>query len=85
MIKLLALTGSLLMAAAVSASAADTPATGTPPAATHSADSMVTGSHAMAGQKQHHMSDRVMPSQSRHCTDEELAKMPADHKAACGK
>ena len=85
MTKLLVLTGSLLIAAAVSASAADTPPAGTPQPATHSADSMATGSHAMPGQKHMHMSDRVMPSKSKDCTDEALAKMPADHRAACGK
>jgi hypothetical protein len=82
---LLALTGSLLFAGVISASAADTPAANTAQPATHSQESMTAGSHAMAGQKQHHMSDRVMPSQSRHCTEEALAKMPPDHRAACGK
>ena len=85
MTKLLVLTGSLLIAAAVSASAADTPSAGTPQPATHSTDSMTAGSHAMPAQKHMHMSDRVMPSKSKDCTDEALAKMPADHKAACGK
>jgi hypothetical protein len=83
--KLLLLTGSLLFASVISASAADTPTTNTTQPAMHSKESMTAGSHAMAGQKQHHMSDRVMPSQSRHCTEEALAKMPADHRAACGK
>lgn len=84
MSKLLALAGSVLMMTVVSANAADTPAQPTPPA-THSADSMTSGSHAMPAQKQMHMSDHVMPSKSKKCSDEELAKMPADHRAACGK
>ena len=80
---LLALTSSLLIAAAVSASAADTPPPAVP--ATHSADSMTAGSHMMPAQKHMHMSDRVMPSKSKNCSEEALAKMPADHRAACGK
>ena len=84
--KLLALTGSLLFVGnIVSASAADAPTPNTTPPAAHTKDSMTVGSHAMAGQKQHHMSDKVMPSQSRNCTEEALAKMPPDHRAACGK
>ena len=81
--KLLALTSSLLFAAVVSASAADTPTTDT--TATHSKESMAAGSHVMPAQKHMHMSDRVMPSKSKDCTEEALAKMPADHRAACGK
>jgi hypothetical protein len=53
--------------------------------ATHTADSMASGSHAMPDNKQHHMSDRTMPSHSPNCSDEALAKMPPDHRAACGK
>ena len=83
--KLLSLTASLLIAGSVSALAAEkTPATTTPPAQ-HSTESMTAGSHMMPGQKHSHMSDKVMPSKSRHCTEEALAKMPADHRAACGK
>ncbi|MEP6604867.1 MAG: hypothetical protein ABJA60_01975, partial [Nitrosospira sp.] len=52
---------------------------------THTADSMASGSHAMPDNKQHHMSDRTMPSHSPNCSDEALAKMPADHRVACGK
>lgn len=83
MTKLLALTGSLLIAAIVSASAADAPAANAAP--THSKEAMTGGSHTMPAQKQLHMSDRVMPSKSKGCTEEALAKMPADHRAACGK
>ena len=84
--KLLALTGSLLFIVNIlSASAADAPAPNATPPASHTKDSMTAGSHNMAGQKQNHMSDRVMPSQSRNCTEEALAKMPPDHRAACGK
>jgi hypothetical protein len=58
------------------------PSTMTP---THTADSMASGSHAMPDNKQHHMSDRTMPSHSPNCSDEALAKMPPEHRAACGK
>lgn len=81
--RLLTLTGSLLLAGIVSAVAADAPHPAQ--AATHSKESMTAGSHVMAGQKQSHMSDRVMPAQNPHCTKEALAKMPPDHRAACGK
>ena len=114
MMKLLSLTGSLLFAAIVSASAADAPATNagshampaqkqlhmsdrvmpsksaadapaTNAVPAHSKESMTAGSHTMPAQKQLHMSDRVMPSKSKGCSEEALAKMPADHRAACGK
>lgn len=86
---LLMLAGAALIAGSLSATAAEKPDskpadTGTT-APTHSMDSMMAGSHAMAGDKHHHMSDRMMPSHSRHCTEEALAKMPAEHRAACGK
>jgi hypothetical protein len=54
-------------------------------APTHTADSMASGSHAMPDNKQHHMSDRTMPSRSPNCSEEALAKMPPEHRAACGK
>ena len=79
----IALVAALLMTAGIPAVAAES--TPSAPASTHSPDSMVSGSHGMAGQKQNHMSDRAMPSQSRKCTDEALAKMPPEHRAACGK
>jgi hypothetical protein len=79
----IALVAALLMTAGIPAVAAETAPSAT--ASAHSKDSMVSGSHAMAGQKQNHMSDRVMSSQNPKCTDEALAKMPAEHRATCGK
>lgn len=52
---------------------------------THSADSMTAGSHMMAGQKNMQMSNKLMPSHNQSCSEEALEKMPADHRAACGK
>jgi hypothetical protein len=73
-----------IMAGGLSASAAETTPTAAA-GATHSTDSMTAGMHMMAGQKQSHMSNKVMPSQNPKCSDEALAKMPAEHRAACGK
>ena len=73
-----------LFSSNIMAEAAETNAT-TPPTAIHSTDSMTAGSHAMPGQKQMHMSDKVMPSHNPKCSDEALAKMPPEHRAACGK
>lgn len=78
------LAATALLSSTIVAGAAETNAA-TSPAATHSTDSMTSGSHAMAGQKQMHMSDKVMPSSSPKCSDEALAKMPPEHRAACGK
>jgi hypothetical protein len=83
--KLLVLTGCLLVAGVVSAAAADSPGASTNQQPSHSKESMMAGSHMMAGQKGQHMTDRVMPSKSPHCTEESLAKMPPVHRAACGK
>ena len=83
--KLLVLTGSILLAGIVSATAGDSPAANPNQQPTHNPEAMTAGSHMMAGQKQPHMSDRVMPPRSRHCTEEALAKMPPEHRAACGK
>ena len=83
--KLLSLATSLLVAGTVSAMAAEKSSANTTPPAQRSMESMTAGSHMMPGQKHSHMSDRVMPARSRHCTEEALAKMPPDHRAACGK
>jgi hypothetical protein len=80
---ILNLAGALLLATGVSAWAADNPAPAT--TSSHTQESMVAGSHMMPAQKQHHMSDRVMPSRSHNCTDEALSKMPPEHRAACRK
>ena len=53
--------------------------------ATHSADSMTSGHHMMPASKQDQMANKSMSSMNPKCSDEALAKMPADHRAACHK
>lgn len=83
--KIFVLAAGVLLTSALAASAAETNPSSSTTTATHTADSMTSGSHAMAGQKQMHMSDKVMPSHNPNCSEQALAKMPADHRAACGK
>jgi hypothetical protein len=82
--KIIALAGVALLAGFVTAGAAET-STSAATATTHTADSMTSGTHTMAAQKQMHMSNKVMSSHNPNCSEEALAKMPADHRAACGK
>ena len=77
--------GAALLASGLAASAAENNAATPAAPATHTADSMTSGSHAMPAQKQQHMSDKVMPGHNPKCSNEALAKMPAEHRAACGK
>jgi hypothetical protein len=79
----IALVGAVLITTGISAVAAENTPSATAP--THTADSMTSGSHAMPDNKQHHLSDRTMPSHSSKCSDDALAKMPQEHRAACGK
>jgi hypothetical protein len=83
--RIFALTAAAMLVGGLSAWAAETSTPTAATGATHSTDSMTAGMHTMAGQKQMHMSDKAMPSQSPKCSDEALATMPAEHRAACGK
>ena len=81
------LAGAVVLASSLSVWAAETsPTTGnTTGTAGHTAKSMTSGMHTMPENKQMHMSNKVMPSRNRKCSEEALAKMPAEHRAACGK
>jgi len=64
------------------------PAATTPPtqAPNHTTQAMTEGHHVMPGNKQNHMSNKMMPGMNPKCSDEAaLAKMPSDHRAACHK
>ena len=87
--KLFALTVAAMVTTGLSAWAAEPPATkpaGSTPPATHTAEAMTKGHHRMPGNKHDQMSNKVMPGMNPKCSDEAaLAKMPADHRAACHK
>lgn len=83
--KTFACIGAALLTSSLSVRAAENNPTAPSATATHSVESMTSGSHAMPAQKQMHMSDKIMPSNNPKCSDEALAKMPAEHRAACGK
>jgi hypothetical protein len=87
--KFLILTGAAVLAGSLSAWAAETGATtgNTTDKATagHTTEQMTAGMHTMAGNKQSHMSNKVAPMHTPNCSEEALAKMPAEHRAACGK
>ena len=51
----------------------------------HTKEHMTAGTHTMPENKQVHMSNKAMPSLNPRCSTEALAKMPAEHRAACGK
>jgi len=81
--KILALTTVTLLMMGLSAMAADTTTGRTKE--THSANSMASGHHMMPPNKQDQMANKAMPSMNPKCSDAALAKMPADHRAACQK
>ena len=85
--KFLILTGAAVLAGSLSAWAAETGATtgATTDTTGHTTEQMTAGMHTMAGNKQSHMSNKTAPMHTRNCSDEALAKMPAEHRAACGK
>ena len=80
--KIFALAGAAMLAGSMSAWAADPVATTgkTAETADHSTEHMTQGMHMMS--KQNHMSNKAMPARSPNCTEEAIAKMPADHRAA---
>lgn len=84
---LFVLAGAAVLAGSISAWAAETgPATGNKAGTTgHTAEHMTAGTHTMPENKQMHMSNKAMPSRNPNCSEEALAKMPAEHRAACGK
>lgn len=87
MMKICALAAAAVLTTGLSAWAAE-PAATTPPtqAPNHTAEAMTQGHHVMPGNKQNHMTNKMMPGMNPKCSDEEaLAKMPADHRAACHK
>jgi hypothetical protein len=83
--KILVLATAAVLAGGLSAWAAETGSPATTAGAAHSTDSMTAGTHTMPAQKQMHMSNKAMPSQNQNCSEDALAKMPAEHRAACGK
>jgi len=77
-----------VLAGTLSAWGADTgPASGKATRSTeHTKEHMTAGTHTMPENKQMHMSNKAMPSHNPRCfSAEALAKMPAEHRAACGK
>lgn len=84
---ILMLAGSAVLAATLSVWAADSvPASGKATRSTeHTKEHMTAGAHTMPENKQMHMSNKAMPSRNPRCSAEALAKMPAEHRAACGK
>lgn len=85
MAKIFALAAVAVLTTGFAGLAAEPTAT-TPPnkAPDHTTQAMTEGHHVMPGNKQHHMSNKMMPSMNPKCSDEAaLAKMPADHRAAC--
>ena len=83
--KLFALAAVATMTLSLPTLAAETGST-TDTKTTHTADSMSSGHHMMPGNKQTQMSNKMMPSMNPKCADDEaVAKMPADHRAACHK
>jgi hypothetical protein len=85
--KIYILAGAAVLAGCLSASAAETDSktNSTTDNSEHKAEHMTTGMHTMSGNKQMHMSNKAAPLHTSHCSDEALAKMPAEHRAACGK
>jgi len=86
--KFFVLAGAAVLAGSLSAWAAETGTTtaGTPTETPgHTMDHMTAGMHTMPGNKQSHMSNKAAPLHTPNCSDETLAKMPAEHRAACGK
>jgi hypothetical protein len=81
------LAGAAVLAGSLSAWAAETGSTAGTTAGTtgHTVESMTAGSHTMPANKQMHMSNKAAPLHTPNCSDEALAKMPAEHRAACGK
>ena len=69
--KILALAGATVMAATVAGCASQP----------HTYADMLAGQHPMPPKGW--MQDRAMPSRSRDCTEEALAKMPPEHRQAC--
>jgi hypothetical protein len=85
--KFFVLASAAVLAGSLSAWAAETGtttgnATETPG---HTMDHMTAGMHTMPGNKQSHMSNKAAPRHTPNCSDEALAKMPPEHRAACGK
>lgn len=79
--------GAAVLAGTLAAWAADTgPSTNKGARPTeHTKEHMTAGTHTMPENKQVHMSNKAMPSLNPRCSTEALAKMPAEHRAACGK
>jgi hypothetical protein len=84
---LFVLAGAAVLAGSLSAWAAETgPATGNTTGKTeHTKEHMASGMHTMPENKQMHMTNKAMPSRNPNCSEAALAKMPAEHRAACGK
>jgi hypothetical protein len=83
---ILALVTIAVLAGGLPARAAEPAAKDAAPAtSTHTAASMMTGHHRMPANKHDHMSNTAMQALNPKCSDEALAKMPADHRAACNK
>jgi hypothetical protein len=81
---ILALVSATILVGSLSAWAAEPAAKDA--TATHSAASMMSGHHMMPGNKQDQMSNKAgMSGLNPKCSDAALAKMPADHRAACHK
>ena len=85
--KFFVLAGAAVLAGSLSAWAAETGTTtgNTTGTAGHTMEDMTTGMHTMPGNKQMHMSNKAAPLHTPNCSDEALARMPVEHRAACGK
>ena len=83
---ILALASAAVLAGSVSAWGAEPAVKDTTAAtSTHTAESMTSGHHVMPANKQHQMSNKAMSGLNPKCSDEALAKMPPEHRAACNK
>jgi hypothetical protein len=83
---ILALVTTAMLAASLPAWAAEPAAKDAAPATTtHTAAAMTSGHHRMPANKHEQMSNTAMQGLNPKCSDEALAKMPADHRAACNK
>ena len=81
---ILGLLSAAVMAGSLSVSAAE-PAPKDTAATTpgHSAESMTSGHHMMPANKHEQMKNKAMPGMNPKCSDAALARMPAEHRAAC--
>jgi len=85
--KFFILAGAAVLAGSLSAWAAETgPKAGnTTDTTAHKTEHMTSGMHTMPGNKQMHMSNKAAPLHTPKCSEAALAKMPVEHRAACGK